>query len=101
MGRTIRLMEEAIELLGEIPEDHRVYITGAHTRWLLQLEREFKEAGLVDVKFVPVQSVLDGRLNGLKGVLLTDDFQDLTYEQQKRVWDVSLVMDGLRLMRVL
>jgi hypothetical protein len=86
-GRTTRLIEEAISLLSKMPDGYVVIITGAHPRWLRELEREFKEAGLVDVIFMSPQQIIQGRMRGLRGLLLIDDFQDLPRKEQVYILD--------------
>lgn len=84
-GKTTSMMEKVIELLGELPENHKVFVTGAHTPWLSILERMFKEEGLIDVEFVPITILCSRGLSGKRGRLLVDDFGDLTNDQQRRV----------------
>ena len=82
-GKTTRLMEEAIALLGELPEDCFVFITGPHSRWLFELERAFRDKGLFDVKFLTISQIKRGNLRGRKGRLLIDDFHDLALEDRE------------------
>lgn len=77
-GKTTSLMEEAIAILSELPEDAKVFITGAHSRWLLDLKKDFKEAGLVDVEFYTASRIIQGCLRGQRGILLIDDAWDLS-----------------------
>lgn len=76
-GKTTRLMEQAVALLATLPEDERVYITGAHTTWLKQLEGDFRSSGLVDVVFITTAQICNGALRGRAGVLLIDDLIDM------------------------
>lgn len=80
-GKTTRIMEEAVDLLGDLPEDCFVFITGAHSKWLLELSKGFKEAGLTDIKFFTVAQIKNGCLRGRRGVLLVDDVWDLSPEE--------------------
>lgn len=80
-GKTTNLMEKVVNILAEIPRGGKVYVTGAHTKWLLELEKEFKAAGLVDVIFIPVGSVVSGKLRGCRGILLIDDTQDMSLNE--------------------
>ena len=85
-GKTTELMEEAVRLLAILPEGQNVYVTGAHTRHLNDLEREFKEAGLVDVVFLAKTSIMyNGALRGRRGILLIDDLQDMTFKEQELI----------------
>lgn len=89
LGKTTSLMKEAIRLLAEMPENYKVFITGAHPQWLRTLERRFKEANLVDVVFMSAQSVLDGHLLGRRGALLIDDIMDLPWEMRDQLWQMQ------------
>lgn len=53
-GKTTSLIERAIEALSELPDDEKVYITGAHANWVRTLSRDFQGAGLTDVVFMSV-----------------------------------------------
>lgn len=77
-GKTTRIFEQAVKLLGELPPDYFVYITGAHSKWLVELEHRFKNAGLTDCKIVTINQIQNGRLRGCKGRLLIDDTKDLS-----------------------
>jgi len=82
-GKTTRLIERAIEALGNLKEDQKVYITGPHSQWLNKLECEFKEVGLVDVVFITISQISNGYLRGRKGILLIDDFHECFSFDQK------------------
>lgn len=76
-GKTTRLIEEAIDILADLPESQRVVVTGAHSRWLHQLEHDFRASGLVGVVFLSPEQIVNGALRGMKGKLLVDDPWDL------------------------
>jgi hypothetical protein len=76
-GKTTRMMETAVELLGELPENCRVFITGAHSPWLFELSQAFREAGLKDIEFFTPSQIINGCLHGRRGILLIDDEWDL------------------------
>src|SRR5687767_8923521 len=85
-GRTIVLMEEAVELLGLIPEGYYVFITGAHPTWLFKLSHAFKKAGLTHVEFFTVSQIKNGCLRGRKGCLLIDDEYDIPMKDRMIMW---------------
>lgn len=82
-GKTTQLMEEAVDLLGELPDGYKIFITGAHSKWLFELERAFKDNGLFDVKFLTVSQIKQGHLRGRKGRLLIDDFHDFSLDDRE------------------
>lgn len=79
-GKTTSLIEEAIYLLGDLPEQYEVFITGAHTNWIHNLAKIFKSEGLFGVRFVSPLEIASGFLRGRLGILLIDDASDLSYE---------------------
>lgn len=81
-GKTTRLVETALALLAEMQEDEKVFVTGAHVQWLLDLKNRFKETGLVGVEFLTPTQIKYGALNGKKGVLLIDDMWELKEEDR-------------------
>lgn len=91
-GNTTRLFEHAIELLGELDENEWVVITGAHTPWLFELEHRFKASGLVGVKFMNVDAIMQGKLRGFRGILLIDDPWDLTAKQNDIIYMEAQLM---------
>ena len=82
-GKTTRMFEMVVAKLGELPEDTMVFISGAHTKWLFELEKEFKAAGLTSVAFFTPEQIMSGKMRGMKGILVIDDFFDLPPEQQE------------------
>lgn len=78
--KTTRIFEQAIYLICDLPEDHKVYITGAHYEWLCDLRRDFKETGLVGVEVITAVQISNGYLRGCKGRLLIDDIEDLNHK---------------------
>lgn len=82
-GKTTQLMEEAIDLLGGLPEDCFVFITGPHSRWLFELERAFRDNGLFDIKFLTISQIKRGNLRGRKGRLLIDDFHEFSLDDRE------------------
>lgn len=82
-GKTTNLIEQAIYLISTLPENSKVYITGAHTKWLRRLQVSFKDSGLVDVIFLTPEQIINGYLRGRRGILLIDDLYDLSYKCQK------------------
>lgn len=78
IGKTTRLFEKAINILSTLPPEQRVFVTGAHPIFLRELERSFRESGLVDVMFFSVEQIMRGALDGCRGVLLIDDYADLS-----------------------
>jgi hypothetical protein len=92
-GKTTGLIEEAIRLVGEMPETHRVFITGAHSQWLHQLEREFRATGLVGVVFLSPHQICRGALRGMKGVLLVDDPWDLPAKVSDTLYLEKLILE--------
>ncbi len=76
-GKTSALMEKAVSLLATMDPGERVFVTGAHTMWLKELEKLFKSSGLVDVVFYTPSQIRQGALIGRVGVLLIDDYEDL------------------------
>jgi hypothetical protein len=93
-GKTTRLFEDAVNLAATLPESHKIYITGAHTRWLEQLKRDFKGEGLVGVEVMTIPQILNGGLRGRKGVLLIDDIRDITS------MDLSTLLDEKRYLEI-
>lgn len=92
-GKTTRLIEEAISLLADLPEDTNIFITGAHINWIHELNRRFKSSGLPNVIFFTPSQIKEGALRGRKGILLIDDYIDLSLEdkiilsgEQKRLY---------------
>lgn len=81
-GKTTRLMEHAVSELGNLPDGHFVFVTGPHFRWLKTLEHEFKAAGLMGVKFISLDQIINGGLRGYRGILLIDDEEDI----QAKYW---------------
>lgn len=92
-GKTTRLMERAVRELGDLPEGQRVYITGPHRRWLRELERAFKKAGLVDVVFFTPEQIFDGRMRGCRGKLLIDDMEDFHWKDLDRIMAEKFVIE--------
>lgn len=86
-GRTTGIFEDAISHLGRLPDDCKVYITGANARWLDYLEREFLKAGLVGIVCLTLGEIRAGALRGVKGVLLIDDWWHFTLEDQQYLYD--------------
>lgn len=80
-GKTTAIFEEAIELLSEIPENHKVYVTGAHYQWLHELAAAFKHYGLVGVVVLTPDQIMAGGLRGCKGRLLIDDANDMNGQE--------------------
>jgi hypothetical protein len=91
-GKTTRLIEEAIDISGDLPETSTVFVTGAHLRHLISLKRMFHQTGLVGVEFVTVHQILTGCLRGRRGVLLVDDFWDLTPSQRVHMTEESRIL---------
>lgn len=92
-GKTTRLVEEAIRLLGELPEGQNVFITGAHSQWLHMLATDFKAAGLVDVVFLSPHQIIRGALRGRRGRLLIDDPWDLTMKQSDILYLEQMLLE--------
>lgn len=92
-GKTTNLVEEAVSLLADMPENAKVYITGAHTRHIRRLRDEFRAEGLKDVEFVTVPQIRSGYLNGRIGVLLIDDEWDLESHDRLALFDIQRVMN--------
>lgn len=84
-GKTTKIMEEAVELLGELEDSHHIFITGAHGPWLFQLSQEFKAAGLVNVEFYTSSQIIHGCLRGRHGVLLIDDIGDFSTNDRRQL----------------
>lgn len=93
MAKTTSLIEEAIEKLAEMPETHRVFITGAHPQWLHQLEHDFKASGLIGVVFLSPEQIINGALRGMKGILLVDDPCDLPAKAHDLLWLEKVILE--------
>jgi hypothetical protein len=80
--KTTKMFEEALRLVSEMPDTHRVFITGAHTHWLDQLRRDFRAAGLVGVEVITPGQILRGYLRGRRGKLLIDDIEEMSLDDR-------------------
>jgi hypothetical protein len=92
-GKTTRIMEEAVSLLADMPEGSYIYITGAHFSWLHALDHDFKSAGLTGVKFFSPRQIMEGALRGRQGILLIDDFGDLSWKEQDYLVEEQRMMN--------
>lgn len=79
-GQTTRLMEEAVDLLSQLPGYAKVFVTSPHPIWLLELDRAFRLSGLVGVEFYTLSQIKMGALLGKIGKLLIDDYEDFYWK---------------------
>jgi hypothetical protein len=86
-------LEDAIRILGELPDDQKVYFTGTQESLLRHLEKEFQRSGLIDVVFIPIADILRGRLRELKGVLIIDDVHTVSYSEKDQLLSEQRVMN--------
>lgn len=82
IGKTTQLFEHAVDLLGELPETSNVFITGAHNTWLNELRGRVKDSGLEGIVILSPEQIMMGALRGRRGLLLIDDWADLTWKQR-------------------
>lgn len=92
VGKTTAIFNEAIRLLGDLPEDYVVVVTGPHTRWIDELRHSFKASGLVGVVVMTLPQIFGGGLRGYRGVLLVDDMDDLPAKALDQLFLESQIM---------
>lgn len=93
IGKTTELLERAVDLVADLPNDYYVFITTPHSQWLRTLERDFKAAGLIGVRFISIDQIKDGGLQGYRGKLLIDDFMDISPNDAEKVYAAGRYLD--------
>lgn len=98
-GKTTQMMEKAVELLGEMPDNCSVFITGAHSEWLFELSQAFRDAGLMNVEFFTPGQIVNGCLRGRHGVLLIDDENDIPGKTRSKLFNEQKILKNRFLLR--
>lgn len=92
VGKTTAIFEEAIRILGHLPEGCVVVVTGYHGNWVRELAHDFKASGLVGVVVMGASQILNGGLRGYRGVLLVDDMDDFPAKALDQLFLESQIM---------